>query len=424
MSTEPLPYATTDYKRQVAKTPAIPFKNRLVEANPVLSDRPVASISRPAMKKLAEVGSGPIRALFSSASLFEDDLFIISGSDLFTLAPDLTETFISTISTAPIGDVSWAPVANIGDTPARLFFTEGGVLWMYSRNSEAVGRLEFSGLAVNLDVIRIDNVYYRFTNASVDAGSPAGTAGNPWLVNVAGAAPVEQIERLFKAINDSGIDGTDYSTALVEHPTVRATAYTATELVVNAKTFGIFGNSIVTTETSANAAWTSATLTGGGTTGLRQVDTPDGIGAVSVASINSYVVVIPVQSEDLFTVGQFFWINPGDTFIDPINFATAERAPDEINQVGVFGNLFWLFGASTTEPWLTTGDPFAPVERYTSVLFDRGATEGTAVQVKDSLIVVDENGAVFQIQGGQQRISRPDIEERIRRAIQVQEELS
>lgn len=422
MTTRPLPYATSDFNRQVARTPAIPFKNRFVESNPVLSDRPVSAISRPAMKKIAEVGDGPIRSLFSSASLFEDDLFVISGTSLYTLSTALVTTLVAQISTQPYGDVSWAPVANIGDTPARLFFTEGNILWVYARNGEATGRLEFSGLLANTDVIRIGSVYYQMTNGSVDAGTPAGTSANPWLVNVAGAAPAEQIERLFNAINDSGVDGTDYSTALVAHPDVRASAYTATDLIVAAKEFGAGGNAIVTTETSANVAWSNGTLTGGGLPSVRQVIVPGDVGAVSVASINSYVIVIPVQAEDLFTVGQFFWIEPGDTFIDPINFATAERAPDEIHQVGVFGNLFWLFGASTTEPWLTTGDPFAPMERYTSILFDRGSWEGTAVQVKDSLIVVDENGGVFQIQGGQQRISRPDVEERIRRAMQIQEE--
>jgi hypothetical protein len=36
------------------------------------------------------------------------------------------------------------------------------------------------------------------------------------------------------------------------------------------------------------------------------------------------------------------------------------------------------------------------------------------------MIIVDNQGAVFQIAGGAKRISRPDIEERIREAIQYQ----
>ena len=54
------------------------------------------------------------------------------------------------------------------------------------------------------------------------------------------------------------------------------------------------------------------------------------------------------------------------------------------------------------------------------IVFDRGAWEGTAIQVKDSMIIVDNGGAVFQISGGLEKISRPDIEQRIREAIQYQ----
>lgn len=157
--------------------------------------------------------------------------------------------------------------------------------------------------------------------------------------------------------------------------------------------------------------------------GLTQVAMPDDVGAISVATINSYVIVVPVQTEDEDTVGKFYWIDPGEIVVDPLDFATAERSPDKIHQVVVYGDLFWLLGQKTTEPWQTTGDSDAPVLRYQGILFDRGSWEGTAVQVKDSLIVVDEDGGVFQIAGGQQRISTPAVEERIRRAIQRQTQM-
>jgi hypothetical protein len=421
MRTEPLPYAVSDFRRSVARVSRITFKNRFVESVPVLNERQVSAISRPALRKVLEVGDGPVRSLFSSPGLFSDDLFVVSGAFLYRVDVDLNVFSLGQISTNIVGAVSWAPIANIGDTPARLFFAEGGVLWLYTKNGEASGRLQMSGLFVNTDVVRIGSIYYQFTSGSVDAGTPNGSSGNPWLVNVAGAVPSQQLARLFAAINDSGVDGVDYSTALVAHPEVIATRQTATELVVNARDYGVVGNSIVTTETSANAAWVSATLTGGGAEQLRQVRTPNDEGAISVAMINSYVIVVPIQNEQAGTIGQFYWIEPGDTFIDPINFANAERAPDEIHQVSEFGNLFWLYGSTTTEPWLTSPDPNAPIQRFDSILFDRGSWPGTAIQVKDSNMVIDPDGAAFKIQGGQERISRPDIEEKIRKAIQRQQ---
>lgn len=424
MAKEPLLYATSPYQRNVLRAPTIAFKNRFVEASPILNERQVSATSRPALKKLAEVGTGPVRGVFSSPSLFGDDLFVVSGLFLHYLTPALIQSSVGQLGTSPIGGVSWAAVANIGSTPARLFIAEGGILWVYTRDGEAQGRLEVSLLFVDTNQVRIGAVYYQFTAGSVDAGTPAGTSTNPWLVRVSGLSTGAQLQDLFDAINDSGEPGVQYSTALEEHPEVRGTALTATDLIVTAKEFGSDGNSIVTTETSANAAWQSGTLTGGGEEQLRQVLVPNDAGAISIAHINSYVIVVPEQSEDLGTLGEFYWIEPGDTFIDPINFANAERTPDEIHQVGEFGNLFWLFGAATTEPWLTTGNPDAPMQRYDSILFDRGSWPGTAVQVKDSLVVVDQNGGVFKIQGGQERLSSPDIEERIRKAIQRQQQLT
>jgi hypothetical protein len=160
------------------------------------------------------------------------------------------------------------------------------------------------------------------------------------------------------------------------------------------------------------------TLTGGGAVSWTPVETPDDVGIIGLAYIASYVVVVPAQGQNIN--GRFYWINPGETTIDPLDFATAERAPDPISGVVVFGDQFWLPGSNTTEAWYFTGNIDQPVLRVQGVVFDRGAWEGTAIQVKDSMIIVDNEGAVFQIQGGAKRISRPDVEERIREAIQYQ----
>ena len=58
------------------------------------------------------------------------------------------------------------------------------------------------------------------------------------------------------------------------------------------------------------------------------------------------------------------------------------------------------------------------MERFKGVLYDRGSWEGAAIQVKDSLVTIDEDGGVWVISGGSNRVSTPDIEEKIRRAIQ------
>lgn len=148
------------------------------------------------------------------------------------------------------------------------------------------------------------------------------------------------------------------------------------------------------------------------------VATPDNFGTISVAHISSNVVVVPAQGQGVN--GRFYWIEPGSKTIDPLNFATAEQAPDPIYGVVAFGDQFWLPGQSTTEVWYFTGDADFPVSRLQGVAFNRGTWSGTATQVKESMVITDSGGGVFQVAGGLQRISNPAVEERIRKAMQIQ----
>src|SRR5690606_26090427 len=156
----------------------------------------------------------------------------------------------------------------------------------------AQGHLQASGAIANGDVVRIGGVYYQWTNASVDTGAPAGTSGDPWLVNL-GASNTEAMDKLFAAVGATGIAGADYSTVLIAHTEVKPSAVSATDLYVLGIAAGAGGNAIVTTETGANIEWGAGTLGGGGSPQLRQVQVPGDIGAISVASLNRYVIVVP-----------------------------------------------------------------------------------------------------------------------------------
>lgn len=413
-----IPLSRSDYFRQVAKEARIFTRNRYFEQNPVLTDTQSALISRPAMQRWLEVGSGPIRGVYSQPGSFDDHLFVASGNEIWRVEPDMTSTLIGTLpSPSTRTPVEMVATGNIGDTPTYLFVTGGSTLMCYAEDGFASGTL--TGTPANSDVVQIGDTYYQFTNASVDAGTPAGTLANPWLVNL-GVSAGAAFDNLLKAINGTGVPGTDYSTALIESMQVQAVDSTGADITVRALVGGAIGNSIATTETGGALAWGAATLAGGGTPTWFPVRTPDDVGIISLGYIASYVVAVPAQGEGIN--GRFFWIEPGESTIDALNFATAERAPDPVYNVRVFGDQFWLPGASTTEVWYFTGDFDAPVARLQGVTFDRGTWPGTAIQIKESMIIVDSDGGVFQIAGGLRRISRPDIEERIRKAIQLQAE--
>ena len=413
-----VPLAKSDYFRGVAKEARILTKNRFYEANPVLTDQQIAMIARGGLRRFIYLGDGPIRGVYSQSGSFNDAAFCVSGEQLWRVEKDQTKTFIGNItSSGPRASASMAATSNIGTTPAFLFVCAGGSLYLYVENGYALGTI--TGTPADTDVVRVGAIYYQFTSGSVDAGTPDGTVGNPWLVSL-GALPENAWQNLAGAFDATGNAGVEYSTNLLSpNADIQVAGYTPTTVNVRASAVGALGNSVVTTESGAGIAWTAGTLTGGGAPTLSQVQMPEDLGVISVGYIASYVVVIPAQGQGVN--GRFFWIEPGETTVDPINFATAERAPDPINGVVVFGDQFWLPGSTTTEVWYFTGDFEAPVARTRGVVFDRGTWRGTGIQVKDSMIIVDSEGGVFKISGsGGQRISRPDIEERIKKAIQKQ----
>lgn len=416
-------FQTSDFRRQVADSADLFLRNRYFEKNPSLNDDGASMLARPGMRQLVSLGTGPIRGMDSEAGSFGGDLFVASGQEVYRVKNDLTNTSIySNLQNSPRGVVRMAITAVIGTIPAYCFIADGTVLLVYLENGFA--HSDLTGTAANNDVVRIDTVYYKFTNGSVNAGTPAGTAANPWLVNI-GVTAIDAFTNLASAINGNGIAGTDYSSALTAHTTVIATNWTSTLMTVRSTLVGALGNAIITTTTGVALSWTAGgTLAGGGLPGISQVQMPDNMGVIDVAVINSYVIVIPVQTNGY--QGRFYWIKPGETVVDPLDFATAERSPDAVYGVRVFGDQFWLPGESTTEVWYVSGgsatDPTAPVmQRLQGIVLDRGSWQNTAVALHETMVIVDADGGVFRTGGSSpDRVSTPDIEEQIRLAMAAQ----
>lgn len=410
-----------DYQRRVADSADLILKNRYFEQNPSLSDDGAALIARPGLRYWTTVGTGPIRGLHSAPGAFNGDLFVASGDSLYRVTNGGGITFLTDGLFEPdTGIVRMAITQSIGVTPEHLFIADGRNLWLYiGPSATAAGTLTaVSTGPSNGNVVRIGDVYYQFTDSSVDTGTPAGTSGAPWLVAL-GANTAAALTNLATAIIGNGTAGTDYSTNLVHNSDIGSVSKTTTSITVSAASAGVQGNDIITTETGANISWGAATLTGGVGGEVTQITTPDDIGIFDVATVASYVICLPVQEGEF--IGRFYWIEPGEITIDSLNFATAESHPDAVLGVRPFGDQFWLPGEDTTEVWYPSGDATAPMKRLEGVVFDRGTWEGTAVAIKDTLIIVDADGGVFAIQGGSpQRISNPGIEEEIRKAIQLQ----
>lgn len=407
-----------DFKRDVAGGDQLILRNRYYEVNPQLSDDGASLLARPGMKFLMELGEGPVRGMYTEEGSFESDLFAAHGIDLTRVHRDKTTTLIySGLFNPDYGVVNMTSTAPIGDVPEFLFFADGRNLYLYVANGYAKGTL--TGTPVNTDTVQIGTMYYRFTNGLVDTGTPTGTSGNPWLVAL-GLSSVISFDNLAAAVALSGEAGVQYSTATLANDQAKPVSTSTGVAVFRATATGVVGNSVITTETGG-LTWTNGgTMTGGGNPDTSVVEMPEDIGAFDVATINSFVIVLPVQDGEF--KGRFYWIEPGETTVNPLNFSTAERSPDGVLGVEVLGDQFWLPGSGSTEVWYVSNDPINRMQRLQGVVFDRGTWEGTAVAIHEVLIVCDANGAVFQISGGApKRISTPDIEEQIRKSIEEQQ---
>ncbi len=413
-----IPLGKSDWRRSLAQSPYIRMRNRYFEGNPTNQVEQQSLLARPALQRWINVGVGPNRGLYSQPGSFNDALFVMSADELYMVGTDGSSTllgdgFFDDMTTR----ASMAATAAIGSTPEYLYIADGTALRCYAPATFATGELLVPTAIANNDRVVLGGVYYDFKSGSVDAGAPAGTLANPWLVKH-GTTARESIENLRAAVNATGVAGTTYSTALIANASATITAVTETTAIATARVTGAAGNAITTTTTITGASWTGATLSGGDGAGLSIVDLPDGLLAISVGFIAGYIIIVPKPAQGF--KGRFFWIEPGETTVQPLNFATAERSPDPAVSVRVVGDQFAIFGTSSTEFWYPTGELLTPFARSQSRVFERGIWEGSDVQIKDTLILMDTDGVVYRLDGnGPVPISDNSVVERTRAAIKL-----
>lgn len=117
----------------------------------------------------------------------------------------------------------------------------------------ATGTLTSSGVFVDTQTVVVGGKTYT-TQTSL-----TNVDGNVLI----GANAAATLQNLYDAINLTGTAGTQYATAMTANTRVKATAVTATTLVVKALTPGEVGNLIASTETQSNVAWGGAVLASG-----------------------------------------------------------------------------------------------------------------------------------------------------------------
>ena len=140
---------------------------------------------------------------------------------------------------------------------------------------------------------------------------------------------------------------------------------------------------------------------------------PDGDPVGSVASIDGVFLL------SVLGFYRFYWMNPGESAPDPLNFASAERAPDPIVSINVVADEIWFIGSDSIEVWAQTGDQDAPYSRiagraYTDGLEYRDSVAASSFNGFPCLMWVTNNYEVVLAQGNPQKISNEYVEEELR----------
>jgi len=134
-------------------------------------------------------------------------------------------------------------------------------------------------------------------------------------------------------------------------------------------------------------------------------------GATSVAFLDGYWMASEAGSD------AFYYQIPASTTWSPLQFASAESAPDKLVCIRAVDGIAWLLGESTLEGWRLTGSASDPLAKAGGLKFDIGCkTKNAAVNCQGVLIFVDQNNSVRMTSGGQpELISDNTVAEQIRR---------
>lgn len=143
-----------------------------------------------------------------------------------------------------------------------------------------------------------------------------------------------------------------------------------------------------------------------GTT-LAQVELPDDRSVIDVDVINSYFVAITQP-------GQFYWLAPGSTEFDALDFATAEALPDGLHAIRRIRDDLFMFGSESIEVWQATGNADSLYERAPGRTVDRGVqSRDSVVAFDNSVVFCGNDGLVYRLSDVPKRISTNGIEERV-----------
>ena len=138
---------------------------------------------------------------------------------------------------------------------------------------------------------------------------------------------------------------------------------------------------------------------------------PDFPGASTVGYLDGYFVFTEPDSQRVWVTSLL-----DGTSVDPLDFASAEGAPDQLLSVNVDHREAWLFGTGTVEVWYNAGTADFPLQRIQGAFNELGCAAVYSVAKLDNTLFwlgsdARGNGIVYRANGYRgERISTHAIE--------------
>lgn len=142
---------------------------------------------------------------------------------------------------------------------------------------------------------------------------------------------------------------------------------------------------------------------------VAEVAFPDDAGVSSAAFINGYFLAARTGTQ------RFYWSTILDgSMWDALDYASAERSPDNLVAIWVVSDQIWMFGEVTTEIWVPTGDGEVPFQRIEGRLYDQGClARDTIAKMDNSIFWVGHDFKVYRGDSTPFRVSDFGIEQAI-----------
>ena len=165
---------------------------------------------------------------------------------------------------------------------------------------------------------------------------------------------------------------------------------------------------LILTGTSASDGFIATTTT------LEQITDEDFLGGSDCDFIDGYFVISRPETNEFYISALYNGLE-----YDPLDFARAEGAPDDIIGLVVDHREIWLMCERTTEVWYNSGNEDFPFERASGTFIERGlAARDSIAKIDNTIMWLGNDRIVYRADGySPRRISQHAIEQKINETI-------